>query len=149
MNKWFAAVLFSGCAWAIDPIDFASPAEEARFHDLAAELRCLVCQNESLADSSAPLAQDLRRVVKAQMDQGKSNPEIKAYLTERYGAFVLYRPPFDTTNALLWLAPFAVLLLGGWFAFRALSAHRQIDAATDPDAATLAARLRAERDQEL
>lgn len=83
---------------------------EARYQALTHELRCLVCQNQTIAESNAPLAADLRAQVKVQMDAGKSNQEIVDYLTARYGDFVLYRPPFKERTWLLWLGPFAVLL---------------------------------------
>jgi len=85
---------------------------EKRLAALSAELRCLVCQNQSLADSHAELAIDLKNQVKDMMRAGKSDEEIKAYLTQRYGDFVLYRPPVKSSTWLLWIGPF-VLLAGG------------------------------------
>jgi cytochrome c-type biogenesis protein CcmH len=85
---------------------------EARLHKLSQELRCLVCQNETLADSRADLAEDLRDEIREQMKAGKSDKEIIAFLTERYGQFILYRPQVTPTTYLLWFGPF-VLLLGG------------------------------------
>jgi cytochrome c-type biogenesis protein CcmH len=99
-------------ALAIDVIEFQNTAEEQRFRELTAELRCLVCQNQSLDDSSAPLAQDLRNEVLELMRAGRSNEEIREYLVARYGDFVLYRPRFTVATLLLWLGP-ALLLLGG------------------------------------
>lgn len=92
----------------------AAPTEvlEARVQKLSAELRCLVCQNQSLADSHADLALDLKRQVREQIQQGASDAQVIAFMTERYGDFVLYRPPFKATTLLLWLGP-ALLLLGG------------------------------------
>lgn len=90
----------------------ADPATELRLHDLSQELRCLVCQNETLADSRADLAIDLRNQIREQIKAGKSDQEIIAYLTQRYGDFVLYRPPVRPKTYLLWFGPF-VLLLGG------------------------------------
>lgn len=87
------------------------PVLEARLNNLAKELRCLVCQNETLADSHAPLALDLRREVREKMRQGLSDAQIKTYLTQRYGDFVLYRPPVKSATWLLWFGPF-ILLLG-------------------------------------
>jgi cytochrome c-type biogenesis protein CcmH len=89
------------------------PRIEQRLNALATDLRCLVCQNESLAESRAPLALDLRREVRDQMRQGKDDQQVVAYLTERYGDFVLYRPPFKPETWLLWLGPPAFLLVGG------------------------------------
>ncbi len=94
------------------PLHYRDAAEEARFHALAAELRCVQCQNQSLADSNAQIAHDLRREVLALMQQGKSDAQIKQFLVDRYGEFVLYRPLMDTRNSLLWFGPLA-LVLGG------------------------------------
>jgi len=95
------------------PLTFQSAAEEYRFHALVSELRCVQCQNQSLADSNAQIAQDLRREVLGLMQQGRSDGEIKAFLVERYGEFVLYRPPFAAHTWLLWLAPALLILIGG------------------------------------
>ncbi|MCG6118503.1 MAG: cytochrome c-type biogenesis protein CcmH [Aquimonas sp.] len=100
-------------AWAIDPLPFRDEAEHARFRALTKQLRCVMCQNESLSDSSAMIAQDLRREVLTLMQQGMSDDEIKAFLAERYTDFVLYRPPFDRTTWLLWFGPGLLLLAGG------------------------------------
>lgn len=86
-------------------------AQEARLRELARDLRCLVCQNESLAESHAPLAGDLRDEIRDQIRAGQSDTEIIQYLVARYGDFVTYKPPFNTRTLLLWLGPFAVLLL--------------------------------------
>ena len=94
------------------PIVFADQAEERRFHKLVAELRCVMCQNQSLADSNAQIAHDLRHEVLDLMREGRSDTEIKDYLVARYGEFVLYRPRMAGKTWLLWLGP-AVLLLGG------------------------------------
>ena len=91
---------------------FADPAMEARFQTLILELRCLVCQNQSLSDSNAPLAQDLRREVRKMMTQGDSDEQIKTFLVARYGDFVLYQPPLKQTTVLLWVGPFILALLG-------------------------------------
>lgn len=100
-------------AWAKEAAPAAEdPALERRVMTLAAELRCLVCQNQSLADSNAPLAVDLRNQVREQMRQGRSDREIIAYLVERYGDFVLFRPPFKATTALLWVGPVLLMIAG-------------------------------------
>ena len=90
----------------------ADPALEARMTRITAELRCLVCQNQTIADSNAGLAVDLRRETREMLRQGKSDAEIIAYMTARYGDFVLYRPPLKSTTALLWFGPAAMLALG-------------------------------------
>lgn len=97
---------------AIDALPFNDRAEEQRFQNLARQLRCLVCQNESLADSSADLAKDLRGEVFEQMRQGKNDDEIKLYLTSRYSDFVLYNPPLRGGTFLLWFGPLVVFLAG-------------------------------------
>lgn len=106
-------LLCAGNAHALDPIAYSSPAEEMRFKDLAAELRCVMCQNQSIADSNAPIAHDLRMEVLRLMREGRSDAEIKQYLVERYSDFVLYEPPMRGGNWLLWVGPFALLLFGG------------------------------------
>lgn len=90
----------------------SDPAKEARLKSLAEELRCLVCQNQTLADSQAELAVDLRNQVKAMIDQDQSDAQIKRYLVDRYGDFVLYKPPMQGNTWALWAGPFALLLLG-------------------------------------
>ena len=87
-----------------------SSEDEQRYRALIHELRCLVCQNQSIAESNAPLAEDLREQVRAQIAAGKSDDEIIAFLTERYGDFVRYRPAFKGRTLLLWLGPFALLV---------------------------------------
>lgn len=93
------------------------PALEQRLLTLAADLRCVVCQNESLAESRAPLAKDLRQEIRDLMRQGRTDREVVEYLTARYGDFVLYRPPFKPVTYLLWFGPALFLGLGGvvWF----------------------------------
>ena len=94
------------------PLEFRDAAEEDRFRQLVVELRCVMCQNQSLADSNAQIAHDLRREVFNLMREGRSDAEIKEFLVARYGEFVLYRPPFGGGTLLLWLGPAAVLLAG-------------------------------------
>ena len=97
--------------FAVELIDFDSPEQEQRFRELATELRCLVCQNQSLADSDAGLAKDLRDEVLRLMREGLSDEEIKAYLASRYGDFVLYRPPVKPATWPLWFGPIVLLLI--------------------------------------
>jgi len=89
-----------------------NPQVEARLKTLAVELRCLVCQNQTLADSHAPLAEDLRREVREMIAKGMSDREITDFLVQRYGDFVLYRPPWKASTTLLWLGPFLLLIAG-------------------------------------
>jgi cytochrome c-type biogenesis protein CcmH len=93
------------------------PAKEARAKALMDELRCLVCQGQSIADSDAPLAGDMRHEVRSKIAAGESPDAIKQWLVARYGNWVSYDPPFDAATAFLWLGPFLFLLLGGWLAF--------------------------------
>jgi cytochrome c-type biogenesis protein CcmH len=105
-------ILFAGLALARDAAPLAEdPALEQRLMQLSTELRCLVCQNETLADSRADLAIDLRNQIREQMHAGKSDAEIKVWLTQRYGDFVLYRPPVKSSTWLLWFGPFALLVV--------------------------------------
>ena len=87
------------------------PAVEARVQKLGEELRCLVCQNQNIADSHADLAMDLKKQLREQIADGRSDREIKDFMVERYGDFVLYRPPLKATTVLLWAGPFALLLI--------------------------------------
>jgi cytochrome c-type biogenesis protein CcmH len=91
---------------------FSSLAQKKQFSELLGELRCLVCQNESLADSNATLAQDLRQEVYKMVQQKKSSAEIKRYLVDRYGNFILFKPPLNTETSLLWGTPVLMLLIG-------------------------------------
>lgn len=102
---------------AQEPLVFENQQQQDRFDRLTRELRCLVCQNQTLSDSDAPLAHDLRREVHNMLQSGQSNDQIKLFLVERYGDFVLYRPPVQTNTYLLWLAPL-ILLLGGALVLR-------------------------------
>jgi cytochrome c-type biogenesis protein CcmH len=112
-----AMLLLAALAWAPAQAGEAAPASadpvlEARVMALSAELRCLVCQNETIAASHADLAVDLRNQVREMLRRGASDAEVMAYMTARYGDFVLYRPPLKSTTALLWFGP-ALLLVGG------------------------------------
>jgi cytochrome c-type biogenesis protein CcmH len=97
---------------------FSSPEEEDRFHSLSQELRCLVCQNQSLADSNAELASDLRDEVYTMLKSGQSDAQIINFLVTRYGDFVLYRPPVKQSTYLLWFGPFVFLALAAFFVLR-------------------------------
>jgi cytochrome c-type biogenesis protein CcmH len=100
-------------AFAIDAAPaFSDPQLQARYEQLASELRCLVCQNETIKDSNADLAADLRRELREQIAAGKSDDEIRTFLTDRYGDFVLYKPPLEPRTVLLWAAPLLLLVAG-------------------------------------
>jgi cytochrome c-type biogenesis protein CcmH len=109
---------------------------------LAKQLRCLVCQNETIADSRADLAVDLRNKLREQMAAGKSDAEIIAFMTDRYGDFVLYKPPLKATTVLLWVGPFLLLGLGALIGWRVISIRAK---AARPQPLTAAERERAER----
>ncbi|MFT4180279.1 MAG: cytochrome c-type biogenesis protein CcmH [Thermomonas sp.] len=94
------------------PLQFRDAAEEARFHALAAQLRCVMCQNQSLADSNALIALQLRREVLGLMREGRSDAQVKEHLVQRYGEFVLYKPKLEAATVLLWLGPALLLLVG-------------------------------------
>ncbi len=106
-------VLLAAPAQAMEPIEFRDAAEETRFRELSAELRCVMCQNQSLADSNAQIAHDLRLQVLDLMREGRSDAEIKEYLVARYSDFVLYAPPVRPSTWLLWFGPGLILLAGG------------------------------------
>lgn len=126
----FSTTLFAGTATTLAE----DPALEARLKTMSQELRCLVCQNSTLADSDAPLAEDLRKEIRGQMRAGKSDAEIVDYLVARYGDFVRYRPPVNSNTALLWFGPFLILLIGGFVMFRALKKHAGNDSIEAEDA---------------
>ncbi|TXY46822.1 cytochrome c-type biogenesis protein CcmH [Vibrio mimicus] len=117
MKKWlfaaFAAMLVSLSALAtIEVYDFDTPEQEKQFQELGATLRCPKCQNNTIADSNAELAQDLRQKVYEMTKEGKSKSEIVDYMIARYGNFVTYNPPFTLGTAILWLGPISVLVIG-------------------------------------
>ena len=140
-----AAVLCFGAA-ASDPAErLADPHQEARARALFRQIRCLVCQNESIDDSEAPLADDLRHIVRDQIVQGRSDVQVRTFLTDRYGEFVLLKPRFSVGNAVLWLGPFAVLILGGGAALM-LRRRDAVDTPLSPAEESRLARLAAELD---
>lgn len=110
----FAAfsLVLSISALASEPLEFNDAGMEVRYQRLTEELRCLVCQNQNLADSDAPLAQDLRQEIFEMLQAGRSNAEIKTFLVDRYGDFVLYRPAFEGNTLFLWLLPSMLLIIG-------------------------------------
>ncbi|MEP4484659.1 MAG: cytochrome c-type biogenesis protein [Halioglobus sp.] len=122
---WSALVAVSAQA-VIETYEFSSPALEERYQSLSAELRCPKCQNQNIADSNAPIAQDLRKLLYEQLEKGSTDQEILDYMVARYGEFVRYRPSFDSATAALWLAP-VILLLGG-FGLLILTVRRRGDA---------------------
>ena len=124
-------LLFLGSMFVVAKADEARPMAddpvlEERVMNLSRELRCLVCQNETLADSRADLAVDLRNQIREQMKAGKSDAEIIEFLTARYGDFVLYRPPVRPATYLLWFGPFVLLLAGLFILFKYVRSRREV-----------------------
>ncbi len=115
------------------PLVFRDRAEEQRFHALVAELRCVMCQNQSLADSDAQIAHDLRREVLGLMREGRSDAEIEQFLVARYGEFVLYRPRVESRTWLLWFGPLLLVLAGGLVVWRVVRRHAGRDPLPDDD----------------
>jgi len=125
-------VLLASAALAQEPLVFENPEQEARYIKLTTELRCMVCQNQNLADSDAPLAQDLRKEIHGMMLAGQNNDQIITFLVDRYGDFVLYRPAMKGNTLALWLIPGVLLGIGGITVFftvrsrnRKLAAQKQ------------------------
>ena len=123
---------------AIDAIQFTNPEQQADYEILTSELRCLVCQNQTIADSNAELAADLRRQVHEMLQQGKSRDDIVQFMTDRYGDFVLYKPPFNAKTGLLWLGPVVFLLLGLVAVFFVVRRKNQVSAQDSEQAEKLA-----------
>lgn len=107
-------------AWAVDPATMADPVLQVRYEVLIHELRCVQCENNSLADSDASIAADVRRQIREMLSAGKSDQEIKGYLVSRYSEFILFRPTYAWRNAWLWSLPVVLLLLGGVIAVRVI-----------------------------
>lgn len=122
-----ALLLLAGPAMAQQLEDrLADPAQEIRARELSRELRCLVCQNQSIEDSNAPLARDLRRIVRERVALGETDQAVLDYLVQRYGEWVLLKPRFNLQNLLLWLGPALLLLLGGGIVFALYRRQRMV-----------------------
>ena len=119
-------ICFATVALAKEAKPAEDPQIEQRMRALTEQLRCLVCQNETLADSRADLAEGLRQEIREQMKAGKSDQEIIAFLTQRYGDFVLYKPPVKSTTYLLWFGPFVLLFAGTGVLYRYLKRRREL-----------------------
>jgi len=131
MRAWLLSLLIALAlplsAWAIDPSDkLEDPELQAMYLSITQEVRCLVCQNQPIADSTAPLAADLRREIKRMILDGQTEAEIKDFLVTRYGDFILYKPRFASWNILLWLAPAGLLLIGGIALLRIVARRAQL-----------------------
>lgn len=118
-------------AVVVDAEVLPEAAQEALAKDIMREVRCLVCQNQSIEDSESPLAQDLRRIVRERVAMGEDRRAVKAYLTTRYGDWILLQPPFKPQTAILWISPLLILFLGGWLALRYVRYNRRV-ASTEP-----------------
>jgi cytochrome c-type biogenesis protein CcmH len=142
-------VFLAGPALAVgaDEAMLPDPAQEARARDIMQDLRCLVCQNQSIDDSNADLARDLRIVVREHVAAGESDEEIKSFMVHRYGDWILMKPPFNLRTALLWLAPLLLLAAGGVGAFLYVRRQRPPAAPSGLDDAEQA-RLRALLDED-
>ena len=129
---WLAVQLAGNAAWAVDGAPaFADAALQARYEALTRQLRCLVCQNETIADSNATLAADLRRELREQLAAGQSDAQVLQFMTDRYGAFVLYKPPFEQRTWLLWLGPVLFLLIGAGVAARIIARRARMAGVQD------------------
>ncbi len=124
----FAARAFAGVP--IEDVSFPNAEQEARYHELIAELRCPKCLNVNLAGSDAPIAANMREKIREQLGEGLSNEEIKAYWVARYGEFVLYRPRLTASTVALWFGPFALLIAGFFIVRRMLANSRDAAEAT-------------------
>ena len=123
---WLAGLLLAGAAGALDTTVLPDPALQARYVTLTHELRCMQCQNESIADSPVDLAADLRAQVREQLLAGKSDQEIRNWMAARYGDFILFRPRYSWRNAWLWGAPALLLLLGALVCWRIVRARTRL-----------------------
>ncbi|MBF9232080.1 cytochrome c-type biogenesis protein [Microvirga alba] len=127
-----AALLASGSAYAVQPDEvLKDPVLEHRARDISSGLRCLVCQNQSIDDSDATLAKDLRLLVRERLSAGDTDEQVRTFLVQRYGEFVLLKPTFGAHTFLLWLTPALVLVLGGFGAYAALRRRPRTVAALD------------------
>ena len=135
------------CSAADTPHEFATPELQARYQVLLEELRCLVCQNQSLADSHAELAQDLRDEVYRMLAEDLSDDQIRAFMVERYGDFVLYKPPVKTSTLMLWFGPFALIAIALIILWRNLGRQKQVATELNEEERAFAASLRAEPDR--
>lgn len=137
MNRmWMCLLLWPLFAYAAAPVIALDAQQELRYQALTQELRCLVCQNQNIADSHAPLAEDLREQVRSQLAAGKSDADIKRYMTDRYGEFVLYKPPFNAETLVLWGGPALLVLIGLVMAVLRMRRRENVPVVTT-DAATV------------
>jgi len=127
----FMIMTFAALAVGVDEKPLSDPAEEARAQQIMKQLRCLVCQNQSIVDSDAALAKDLREIVRERITAGDSDEQVLLFMTDRYGDWVLLKPPFDGATIILWLSPLLLLLIGFFIIYRNQT-QRKIAAAAAP-----------------
>lgn len=143
MRRWWLLLLLAQPVLAVQPDEMLADAKlEVRARDISEGLRCVVCQNQSIDDSDAPLAKDLRIVVREQLMLGKSDTDVTAYVVSRYGNFVLLKPPVEPATWALWAGPFVVLIIGGgamavWSRRRRLAETAPLSAAEADEVARL------------
>lgn len=125
----FALLLALPALAVIETYEFSEPSLEKRYRALSEELRCPKCQNQNIADSNAPISQDLRRLLYEQLEAGSSDDEIRQYMVDRYGEFVRYRPSFSGVTVLLWIAPMLLLAVGIAIAIMTLRGRKQLTSA--------------------
>jgi cytochrome c-type biogenesis protein CcmH len=136
MRPWFLLLVLVGSALAVRAVDvdaMPTPELQQRYDDLTHELRCMQCQNQSIADSPVGLAQDLRRDVREQLIAGKTDQQIRDAMVARYGNFILFRPPFKPATAWVWIAPFVLLLVGALVTVRVLRQRSRLLASDDSE----------------
>ena len=126
LAAWVVGLVAVPTAFAIDPVEMSDPALQERYRALTHELRCMQCQNQSIADSPVGLAGDLRREVRELLRAGKTDEEVREYMRARYGDFILFRPRMAAQTLWLWLAPVVLLLLGLFAAWRVVQRRRTL-----------------------
>lgn len=134
----FVVAMMTNAAAVVDDAaqnEFASPQDKARYYELVNQLRCLVCQNQTIAESNADLAQDMRAVVRRMINEEQSDAAIINTMVSRYGDFVRYQPPFDSRTALLWLAPFLLVVFALLWLPRLLRTQKPVQLSKDEQAA--------------
>lgn len=144
LSRVLFALMMAAAVHAAAPA--ADPALEREAAEIASELRCLVCQNQSIAESNAPLAVDLRKQVLEQLKAGRSHDDIRAYMVERYGNFVLYRPPVNAATLLLWAGPLLLLVAGLALLYRRIATRAVRSRTLSETERERAARLLADTD---
>jgi cytochrome c-type biogenesis protein CcmH len=135
-RSWLATliILASGLALAIDPGDaFEDPEMQARYEKISSEVRCLVCQNQTIKDSNAFLAADLKREIRRLLEEGKTDAEVYDFLVARYGDFVLYSPRKSGKTLVLWIAPFLFIVIGGFVALKVVRGRMTMSTDNDTD----------------